>query len=153
MPKMSASRKLQDNRLIQDPPRAAAIQVTQARRTCCQMAKSLIGSAILFQHQHRNHLHRLPSQTLETVVTSIDTGMPLFLTILLFIAAVDLVVFGLAVIFSPRFIEYMRKTFWHKTEYDKSLFGKWGRLDEIVNVGLASIFTGVAIFVFLYYMI
>jgi hypothetical protein len=78
--------------------------------------------------------------------------MPLFFTVLLIIAAVDLVGFGLAVIFSRRFVEYMRRTFWHKTEHDKGLFGKWGRLDEIVNVGLASIFTGGAIFVFLYYM-
>jgi hypothetical protein len=32
-------------------------------------------------------------------------------------------IFGFAALFSPRFVNYMRETFWHKSEYDKRLFG------------------------------
>ena len=78
--------------------------------------------------------------------------MNIYLQIVVLMGGIYAVIFGLRVLFSPRFAEHMRKKYWHKAEYDRKVFGKWSRLDEVINVGFASIFSGVCILVFLYYM-
>jgi hypothetical protein len=73
--------------------------------------------------------------------------------IILLLIALYFTLFGLATLFSSRFLEYMRKTFWYKSDMDKKIFpAKWARFDEISNIGLPMIFTGIAIFIFVYYV-
>ena len=78
--------------------------------------------------------------------------MNIYPQILLLAAGLYAIIYGLKVLFSPRFVEHMREKYWHKTEYDKKMFGKWSRMEEISSVGLGSIFSGICILVFLYYM-
>lgn len=71
--------------------------------------------------------------------------------VILIIAAALFILFGLAALLGGNFTNYMRNTFWYKTDYDKRIFSPaWFRFDEIVNVALPMILTGVAILVLAY---
>jgi len=76
------------------------------------------------------------------------------LTIITLLIGICFSVFGLLTLFSSRFVTYMRKTFWYRSELDRTIFpANWSRMDEIVNIALPMICTGVALLALSYHLL